>query len=336
MPKNIDFNSSIKIGEHLAEPLINSLAENDLFIFSPTSRSLIDKNLQIKAASLDSTGVGINKGALNSFIKNEEFKRIVSLGNGRTTDAAKYIAYSTNSELISIPTALTTNVFFTNKSCLLEDGLKKTFQSKTPDTLLIDLEILDKVPFKYNLFGLCDVLSIHTALHDWDFSLTSDKPEKIDTFLYEMASFTLQQLISNRKNITKSNPESLEIITRLLMLAGYITNIAGCGRPESGSEHIIASFLEKNIDTYHAVSVIAGILIVMRLQNSEDPAILSAIKDLGLLDALADDEETLALLHEIPNNVKPRKDRYTILNEKQVTNKDIEAVISYVLKNKSK
>jgi hypothetical protein len=85
----IDFNSNIEINESSAESLILSLTENDLFVFSPTSLELIDNNIAIKAQRLDSTTVGIVKNDIESFIKNNKFKRVVSLGNGKKTDVAK-------------------------------------------------------------------------------------------------------------------------------------------------------------------------------------------------------------------------------------------------------
>ena len=328
---SIDFNSNIEINESSAESLILSLTENDLFVFSPTSLELIDNNIAIKAQRLDSTTVGIVKKDIESFIKNKSFKKVVSLGNGKTTDVAKYISSILKIELISIPAAFTTNVFFTNKACLLDSGDKKTFSAKIPDRLIIDFKILEKVPFKYHMYGLCDVLSIHTAIFDWKLS-TRRQSEKIDPFLVDFAEFILKQLIKNKKNILKKNRQSLKLITELIMLSGYVTNIAGSGRPESGSEHIIASFFEKKIDTFHAVGVTAGILLSMKLQKNEKKVIISMLKDLGLLEALLSDGRVIDDLNNLPAKIKPRNDRYTILNEKNITDKHIKDLLSFLNK----
>lgn len=318
----------------MADELIKSLEKEDLLVFSPTSLGLISSNISVNATLLDSLTIDIVKENIDKFINGKNFRRIVSLGNGKTTDIAKYISYSLNAELISIPAALTTNVFFTNKSCLIESGSKKTFQSKIPDSILIDFNVLEKIPFKYNLFGLCDVLSIHTALYDWKISSKNNHSDEIDEFLYDFSNFILNQLTANYKKVVAGDRESLKIIMKLLMLAGYVTNIAGCGRPESGSEHIIASSIEKDIDTYHAVAVTAGLLISMKLQNNENKKVLKIIKDLGLLNALADDDRVMDKLMTLPKLVKPRNDRYTILNKKTITEKDISKIYSYIHTNK--
>lgn len=331
--KNIDFNSNIKINESAAEPFILSLTGEDLFVFSSTSLELIDNNVAIKAQKLDSTTVGIVKNNIELFVKNKKFKRVVSLGNGKTTDVAKYIASIQKIELISIPAALTTNVFFTNKACLLDSGDKKTFSAKIPEKIIIDLKILAKVPFKYHMYGLCDVLSIHTAIFDWKLS-SRKQTDKIDPFLVNFAEFILKQLIANKKNILKKDKQSLELIAKLIMLSGYITNIAGSGRPESGSEHIIASFFEKKIDTFHAVGVTAGILLSMKLQKNEKNIIISMLKDFGLLKALISDERVINNLHNLPAEIKPRDDRYTILNEKKITDKHIKDLLSFLNKKR--
>jgi len=327
----MDSNSNAETSNSSAKSLILSLSENDLFVFSPTSLALIDNDVSIKAQKLDSTTVDIVKNDIELFIKNKNFKRVVSLGNGKTTDVAKYIASIQKIELISIPSAFTTNVFFTNKVCLLDSGDKKTFSAKIPDRILIDFKILEKVPFKYHMYGLCDVLSIHTAIFDWKLSAYK-RLEKIDPFLVNFAEFILKQLIINKKNILKKDRRGLELIIKLITLSGYITNIAGSGRPESGSEHIIASFFEKKINTFHAVGVTVGILLSMKLQKNEKRAIISMLKDLGLLEALINDAGVINNLYNLPAKIKPRDDRYTILNEKNITDKHINNLLSFLSK----
>ena len=328
--ENINFNSNIEIRESSVEPLLFSLEADDLFIFSPTSLKLIG-NGTIMATRLDSTTVGIIKNKIDLFLKNKHFKKVVSLGNGKTTDVAKYIAANLRVELISIPTAFTTNVFFTNKACLFDSGNEKTFSAKIPDKVLIDFDVLKRVPFKYHLYGLCDVLSIHTALFDWKLSEHS-RSEYVDPFLFSFSKFILEQLILNKENILKKDTASLGLIIKLIMLSGYITNIAGSGRPESGSEHIIASFLDKNVDTFHAVGVTAGILIAMKLQKNQNKVILSMLNDFGLVDALLNDSEIISDIYDLPEKIKPREDRYTILNEKKLEYKHIKEMLSFLNK----
>jgi|SRR3989344_3664136 len=334
MIKNITFNSNIETCESVVEPLLLSLKEEDLLVFSPASLKLVGNAAAIKATMLDSTTVGIIKNEIDLFSKNKNFKKVVSLGNGKTTDVAKYIASVLEIDLISIPAAFTTNVFFTNKVCLLDSGCKRTFPAKIPDKIIVDFNLLEKTPFKYHLYGLCDVLSIHTALFDWRLSACK-KSECLDRFLYCFAEFILKQLILNKKEILRKDRASLELIIKLLMFSGYITNIAGCGRPESGSEHIIASFIEKEIDTFHAVAVTAGILIAMKLQKNQNKVILSMLSDLGLLDALTNDDRVLKNLYNLPGEIKPREDRYTILNTKNINEDLIRGAIMLLKKTKN-
>ena len=332
MTKNIDFNSNIEIKELSVEPFLLSLGKDDLFVFSPTSLELVSRNKEIKATRLDSTTVGIIKNEIDLFLKkNKSFKKVVSLGNGKTTDVAKYIAASLKTELISIPAAFTTNVLFTNKVCLLDSRDKKTFLAKIPDKIIIDFNLLEKVSFKYHLYGLCDVLSIHTALFDWKLSARK-KLDPIDPFLFSFAEFILKQLILNKRNILKKDRNALELIIKLIMLSGYVTSIAGSGRPESGSEHIIASFFEKKIDMFHAVGVTAGILLSMKLQKNQNKIIFSMLNDFGLLAALVNDDRVIGNLYNLPGEIKPREGRYTILNERKVTDKDIKNVLSLLNK----
>lgn len=327
MIQDINFNSRIEIGELSTELFLSGLTNNDLLVYSPTSLSLINSSVKIRAIKINSRDVGIEKRSVDSFLKNIRFKRVVSLGNGKATDIAKYIASNADVELISIPTALTTNVFFTNNACLIDGGDKRAFVTKVPDKVLIDFNLLDKTPFKFHLYGLCDVLSIHTALFDWRLSGAKNN-ESIDVFLFNFAQFILNQLMINKNDILKKNHKSMRIIAHLIMLSGYITNLAGCGRPESGSEHIVASFLERQTETFHAISVTAGMLLMMELQDNQNDEIFSALNDFGLMEELLDSKRVISELMAIIGKIKPRYDRYTILNEKNITEKDLGRVLS--------
>ncbi len=325
--QDISFNSKIEISNLSIELFLSNLDSDDLFVFSPTSYKIIKNRISTNAFKINSRELGIEKDSIDFFIKGKCFKRVISLGNGKTTDIAKYIASQLDIELVSIPTALTTNVFFTDKACLLDNNKKRAILAKTPDKVFIDFDLLDRTPFKFHLYGLCDVLSIHTALFDWKLSNTKNA-ETIDMFLLKLAEFILEQLLNNRAIILRKDHESIRLIVELIMLSGYITNIAGSGRPESGSEHIVASFIEKQVNTFHAISVTAGILLIMELQANYSEAIFSALNDFGLLAELLKEDSIASTLSILPNNIQPRNDRYTVLNEKKVTNQDIRKAFS--------
>ncbi|KKQ32141.1 MAG: Glycerol-1-phosphate dehydrogenase [NAD(P)+] [candidate division TM6 bacterium GW2011_GWF2_37_49] len=326
MNQEFSFNSNIKINSCKIETLLASIGQEDLLVYSPTSLRLLP-NIQINAQKINSSDFGIQKDKLDSFADGKIFRRIYSVGNGKTTDIAKYLAGKLKIGLSSMPSALTANVFFTNKSLLKDDRQSVTCDAKTPDEVIIDYSFLTKTPFKYHLYGLCDVLSIYTALFDWEYSHKINA-EPIEPFIFEMAKLTLNQLLANIEVILQKDEKSLGIIIKLIMMSGYLTNIAGSGRPESGSEHIIAKHIENKIDIYHALSVALGILTAMEIQGSRNPEIVRAIKEFGFIDAIRSNKKGLSVLMNSYSEIAPRSDRFTILNNRQIEKEQINAMIT--------
>ena len=96
--------------------------------------------------------------------------------------------------------------------------------------------------------------------------------------------------------------------------AGYITNLYGTGRPESGSEHILAKEIEKRVNIPHGISVSVGIIIMSIIQEQYNNNIVKSIMKLGILDKGKSYGLNLKTIADSLNNVKQRKDRYTIIN----------------------
>ena len=207
MNQEFSFNSNIKINSCKIETLLASIGQEDLLVYSPTSLRLLP-NIQINAQKINSSDFGIQKDKLDSFADGKIFRRIYSVGNGKTTDIAKYLAGKLKIGLSSMPSALTANVFFTNKSLLKDDRQSVTCDAKTPDEVIIDYSFLTKTPFKYHLYGLCDVLSIYTALFDWEYSHKINA-EPIEPFIFEMAKLTLNQLLANIEVILQKDEKNL-------------------------------------------------------------------------------------------------------------------------------
>ena len=221
------------------EQYINNLDENTLFIYSPTSIKKINfKNDNVKTINWHDISKKIEN--IDIVVKKlKKIKKVVTFGGGSTIDIGKYISHKLKNEYICIPSMLSTNSYATNKVALIENGKKTTLEAKMPDCIILDDNIL-KMSETENLYGLADVLSIFTASYDWKLA-SLDIGEKIDKKIYDMSINLLNEVIQFIKQksfgeIINNNNKLFEYIG----IAGYITNLYGTGRPESGSEHIFA------------------------------------------------------------------------------------------------
>lgn len=237
-------------------------------------------------------------------------KVYIGLGGGTAIDVAKYLAYKSKAHCIAIPSMLSTNVFATNKVAVIRDGVKRTEDAKLPDEVIFDRKLLELSP-KQNLYGLVDVLSICTALEDWLIAF-NDQEELIDYNIFGKASV----ILSRARNLIDGHlPDCIDPLSifSVVLSAGYITNEYGNGRPESGSEHIIAKEIEALVKVPHALAVTCGIAVVSQLQNNFKRAVFE-LDRLHMGTEVRNSQITPEILKQAILNAKPRDDRYTVIN----------------------
>ncbi|MDO5557552.1 MAG: iron-containing alcohol dehydrogenase [Clostridia bacterium] len=292
---------------------LKNLKENTLFIYSPTSLKKIKiDNKYIIKENWHNISKDIKK--IENYIeKLDGIDKVISFGGGSTIDIGKYISYKLNTEYICIPSMLSTNSYSTNKVALIDNDKKITLQAKMPDKIIIDNDVL-KLSKNENLYGLADVLSIYTALYDWKIA-NEDINEKINENIYNQANtllYEVLQFINNNSfdNIIENNIELFKFIG----IAGYITNLYGTGRPESGSEHIMAKEIEQNIDIPHGMSVSVGILLMSLVQKRFSNSIYNAITKMKIFENCKKYGLTKEIIKKSFLNLVPRKDRYSIIN----------------------
>ncbi|MBQ9313635.1 MAG: iron-containing alcohol dehydrogenase [Clostridia bacterium] len=295
------------------DEFLHQLNNNTLVIYSPTSLKKL-KGFKLNASMIDWHTISKNTETIQEIMDKYQYvDEIVSFGGGSTIDIAKYISYKLNKRHICIPSMLSTNTYATNKVALLVEGKKITLDAKMPDLILLDNDFLRKSP-EENLFGFADVLSIHTALYDWKIANQTIN-EKIDNNVYEMAKNLLEKaklyIEINNYDMIEYDVENLY---KFIGEAGYITNLYGTGRPESGSEHIFAKELESILDVPHGLSVSIGIILMTMLQMREEDEIVELIRKIKVLDYSKKYNITVNEIRQAFLNLKPRENRFSIVD----------------------
>ena len=299
---------------------LNNLNGKVLFIYSPTSKDINNLELNNNYIIFNTKELTQNVDELENRIKElPEFDIVVAFGGGTAIDQAKFFGSRLNKKVIVIPTMISTNAYATDKVALYENNKKVTLLAKDPDIILLDKEVLKRSTLK-NVYGLVDVLSIYTALNDWDLAIEYNNEDI--SIEYSYAHKLLLETLSFINNHTYEEIiNDTHKIFELVGKAGIITDIYGSGKPESGSEHLFAKELEAIKRVPHAISVSNGILLMSLLQNKFSEEVLSAIRKLRVFE----DEHLYGinekLLKEAFFNVKVRPDRFTIVN---LDNNDLE------------
>lgn len=298
---------------------LQKLNEDCLIIYSKTSILKNDINIQKNNFKTYSTNeLTIKKENIDILIDNlDGYSKIICIGGGTATDIGKYLSNKFKKDLICIPTMLSTNAYSTNKVALIVNGKKESLDATLPTQILFDKNILKKSK-ENNLYGIADIFSISTALNDW--LLAAEFNQEIITPEFERAQQLLRLTIKYvlDSELTKIEQDTF-LIYKLVGEAGEITNQYGSGKPESGSEHIFAKTLEKEVKIPHAIAVANGILVMSISQDlfmggKYDINPYLALKKLGIYDLNKQYNISYELIDKVFLNLKPRKDRYTVVN----------------------
>lgn len=252
---------------------------------------------------------------------NDETKLVVySVGGGLAVDAAKYMANSLNLDLVCLPTALSVDAFLTWASGIRHKGCVKYIETKRPDRLVVDVDVLAIAPPGIRAAGICDVLSIATGLWDWEFAAEKGKnPEGME--LIPWVADAAQAILDGAFNCAAAagagDEEGLKELLDCLALEVQLCNQIGHSRPEEGSEHYFAYSVENLLGKGlpHGDLVGPGILLMAEFQEQETQPLEEALRACNIpLDNIPEDVIG-ATLSGLPDYVQEHELPYGIAHE---------------------
>ena len=208
---------------------------------------------------------------------------IYAVGGGLVADAAKYLAVKLHKPLVCLPTALSVDAFLTWASGYRQDGCVYYLETKPPDQLIIDLNILAAAPPTIRAAGICDVLSIATGAWDWQFAHERGKnPPNMPfiPYVYDAAQAILRGALACAAAAGAGDPAGLKQLLDLLALEVQLCNQIGHSRPEEGSEHYFAYAVENIMGKGlpHGDLVGPAILLIAEQQGQETAPLRQALE----------------------------------------------------------
>ena len=199
---------------------------------------------------------------------------VYSVGGGLTADAAKYFATKTGLPLVAIPTALSVDAFITAASGIRRNGCVYYVETKTPENLILDLDVISAAPPAIRAAGLTDVMSIATGSWDWKFAEENKKnPPGMEfiSWVYDNAQSILQGVMDCAEAAGRGDRQGLKCLYDCLAMEVQLCNQIGHARPEEGSEHYFAYCAEQFTGPGwpHGDLVGPGILLMAERQGQD-------------------------------------------------------------------
>ena len=258
---------------------------------------------------------------LSRHIMVNRYNTLISIGGGTVSDVSKLAAKYGNINLISFPTIISNDGVCSNTSVLKIDDIHTDgFASKSPDTTLVDLDIIKNSPSRFIKAGICDILSNYSAVFDWDLAIKNNKEDKNDLarIMSSNAFWSLFNLPNNVEDDLKNR-----IVCESIIMSGLAMEIKGNTRPCSGAEHLFnhaIMAIHPEIRVLHGYLVGLGSLVTSILQKQNFDKLVSFLKR-NEIDVRP---SSLGISRDIfiecwKKAKDTRPNRYTILNEVNLT-----------------
>lgn len=278
------------------------------------------------------------KAYLNNLINSiGQYEVVYGIGGGTANDAAKYVGFHKNLEIISIPTVFSTDAFLTSDVAVRIEDEIVYFPAKHPDIVFVDLDVIANAPKRLNICGCGDLLSIYTALFDWKYATNKGKlayDEKFLLHVYNIADTILKSLELQKEEIRKCSKEGLRIILDLLCMEVQLCNLYGNSRPEEGSEHYFTYLIENIMKRpfLHGEMVALGTIIMSYFQGQNYEYIKNLMDYIGLqyLSAGATRDEIIKTIQDLPVYVKRKKMRYSYAHELIFDFEKVNYILKYI------
>lgn len=245
---------------------------------------------------------------------------IYSVGGGLTADAAKYMAKKKNLPLVCVPTALSVDAFITAASGIRRDGCVYYIETKPPEFVVLDLEVIASAPPSIRAAGVTDVMSIATGSWDWKFADERGKNPKSMEFIpwvYENAKAILNGVLDCAEAAGRGDRDGLKTLYDCLALEVQLCNQIGHARPEEGTEHYFAYYVE-NIMGHglpHGDLVGPGIIIAAGWQGQDTNRLKTALKACNIPVDNIPPEVISKAQHELPAYCQKHSLAYGISHE---------------------
>jgi glycerol-1-phosphate dehydrogenase [NAD(P)+] len=211
-----------------------------------------------------------------------EHRLLVSVGSGTLTDIAKITALRTGSQHVAVQTACSINGFIADRSVLVIAGAKRTVQSRWPDVLVADTDILAAAPSRLNLAGVGDLSTVPNAVAEWRLAARLGHGPAYNAAVVEDVLAANHVLPALARAAREAEPTGIADLARLLAASGLSMGIVGSTAPASGTEHAVSHLMEMartrqgRAAAAHGMQVTVATRLAVRVWQLVDATIRSA------------------------------------------------------------
>ena len=161
---------------------------------------------------------------------------IVGIGSGVINDIGKILSRAAKLPYIIVATAPSMDGYASATSSMDVEGLKVSLDSRVPNVILGDTDILKEAPLHMLKSGLGDMLAKYISLCEWKIAQLLIGEYYCET-VAELIRTALNRCVENAAGLLRRDPGAVEAVFEGLILGGIAMSYAGLSRPAAGMEH---------------------------------------------------------------------------------------------------
>ena len=168
---------------------------------------------------------------------------ILGIGSGVINDTCKYVSFYHHLTCGIIATAPSMDGYASGSSSMEREGLKVSLNSKCPDVVIGDADVLAKAPVHMIRSGIGDMAAKYISLVEWQIAALLIGEYYCPT-VAQIVKESLAVCVENAKAAVAGEKEAVCRLAEGLVMSGLAMNYAGISRPASGMEHYISHILD--------------------------------------------------------------------------------------------
>ena len=223
---------------------------------------------------------------------------IITVGSGVLNDTGKILAGMRRIPYICVGTAPSMDGYASSTSSVIRDRLKVSVNSRCPDVVIGDTDILKTAPKRMLLAGLGDMLAKYVSIAEWQIGqlVTGEYycPEIAKTI-----RVALRKCLDGAEGLLNGDEDAVAAVMDGLIVSGIAADWAGVSRPVSGTEHYFSHIWDMRAAALGTPSSLHGIQCaigtVKTLRGYEK---LRAMLDAGVSPAPFDKDAWLKTLSD--------------------------------------
>ena len=227
---------------------------------------------------------------------------VIAVGGGVLNDTGKILAAAKRVPDIIVATAPSMDGFASASSSMERGGLKISLNSKCPDAVIADPEILIRAPKRMILSGIGDILAKYVSLVEWEIAHILVGDYYCET-VADIVKSSLAQCVRDARTAVDGDKEAVLSVMEALVISGLAMNYAGISRPASGMEHYISHIVDMRAlewgtpSDFHGIQCAVATLTTVRAYEKLFASLPDREKALNAVSAW-DDEKWNAYLRE--------------------------------------